>query len=70
MATYPEIQAYVKDKYNLSIKTCWITHMKEVCGLDVKMSHRRYDPDRRVNPCPESKKPMIEDAFRHFGMIN
>ncbi len=69
MATYEAIQEYVKRKYNVSIKSCWIAHMKEVCGLDVKMSPKRYDENKRTNPCPDSKKYMIEDAFRHFGMV-
>ena len=69
MATYQEIQNYVKNKYGVAVKTCWIAHMKEVCGLDVKVSNRRNDPNKRVYPCPEGKKPMIGDAFRHFGMI-
>ena len=33
MATYKEIQAYVKEKYGFQPKTCWIAHMKEVCGI-------------------------------------
>ncbi len=69
MATYKQLQGYVKDRYGVSIKSCWIAHMKEICGLDVKMSHRRYAPNSRVNPCPDNKKPMIEDAFRHYIMI-
>jgi len=32
MATYKAIQNYIKDKYNCSIKTCWIADMKEQCG--------------------------------------
>ena len=38
MATYKEIQEYVKDKYGFQPKTCWIAHMKEVCGLPVKVA--------------------------------
>lgn len=34
MATYKEIQKYVKDIHGFVPKTCWIAHMKEVCGID------------------------------------
>lgn len=32
MATYKEIQQYVKLKYGFTPKTCWIAHMKEMYG--------------------------------------
>ena len=40
MATYKEIQSYVKEKYGFLPKTCWIAHMKKVCGIPVKNSPR------------------------------
>jgi len=69
MATYKEIQEYVKVKHGFTVKTCWIAHMKEICGVPVKMSSRRYDPNVRQKPCPEAKKVVIKEAFQHFGMI-
>lgn len=69
MATYKEIQQYVKSKYGCCIKTCWIAHMKELSGIKVKISHRRYDKNVRTNPCPENKKEYIKEAFIHFEMI-
>ena len=38
MATYKEIQGYVKDKYNITVKTCWISDKKECHGLDKKVA--------------------------------
>ena len=69
MATYKEIQAYVKEKHGFQPKTCWIAHMKEVCGLPVKMSPNRHSPDRREKPCPPEKQDALRNAFRHFGML-
>ena len=40
MATYKQIQEYVRDKYGYSPKTCWIAHMKDVCGLQNQESHQ------------------------------
>ena len=69
MATYKEIQAYVKDKYGFQPKTCWIAHMKEVCGIPVKNAPNRISPTNREKPCPPEEMEYIKDAFIHFGMI-
>ncbi|MDR0914619.1 MAG: hypothetical protein LBM65_05605 [Oscillospiraceae bacterium] len=69
MATYKEIQAYVKSTYGFTPKTCWIAHMKEVCGLPVKMANNRYSPDNREKPCPLEKMQPIKETFRYFKMI-
>lgn len=47
MATYKEIQGYVKETYGFSPKTCWIAHMKEVCGIPVKNAPNRISPSQR-----------------------
>lgn len=69
MATYKEIQGYVKEKYNVSIKTCWIADMKEHHGLNKRVAPNRINEDSKVYPCSEDKKEMITDAFKHFKMI-
>lgn len=69
MATYREIQDYVRQKYGCVVKSCWIAHTKELNGLRPRVSHRRADPKRLVFPCPDKHRPMIEDAMRHFGML-
>ena len=67
MATYKQIQKFVKDKNGFMPQSCWIAHAKEITGLPVKRSHRRTGS--RVKPCPEDKLKPIQDAFRHFGMM-
>lgn len=69
MATYKDIQRYIKLNYNCTVKSCWIAHMKSICGIHVKIAHNRKNPNRRVFPCPDSKKDIIKEAFRHFDMI-
>lgn len=69
MATYKEIQEYVKSEYGYSVKTCWIAHMKETCGLPRRNAYNRYYPTKRVYPCPEDKEDAIKSAFIHFNMI-
>ncbi|QRN84294.1 hypothetical protein JR338_06050 [Chloroflexota bacterium] len=68
MATYREIQDWVKKHHGGHIKTCWIADMKEECGLPVRVAANRQGP-KRLNPCPDEKKKIIKKAFRHFGMI-
>lgn len=69
MATYKDIQTYVKEQKGFSIKTCWIAEMKNQLGMPMGKASNRYDEDTRTNPCPEGKKASILDAFEHFGMI-
>ncbi len=69
MATYREIQDYVKNKHGFKPETCWIAHAKEKCGLSVKRAWNRQST-KRVKPCPNDKLEMIKESFRHFGMIN
>lgn len=69
MATYKEIQLFIKQEYGYTAKTCWIAHMKEVNGLKPKVSARRISETSRVHPCPEQKQRDITLAFKHFKMI-
>jgi hypothetical protein len=62
------IQAFVKEKYGFSVKTCWIAHVKELSGLEVKPAPNRKGPER-LNPCPPNKRKAIEEALKHFGFI-
>lgn len=69
MATYKEIQEYVKNKYGYTPKTCWIAHSKEIFGLTPKTASNRKDLERREYPCPVGKQEDIRAAFLHFGML-
>jgi hypothetical protein len=68
MATYSLIQNWVRAEYGYMPKTCWIAHVKELCGLTVRSAPNRLGPGRS-NPCPPEKVPDIRAAFRHFGMM-
>jgi hypothetical protein len=67
MATYKEIQDYVRSNYGFVPKTCWIAHVKEMCGVSSRKSWNRIGP--RSNPCPKDKVGFIRDALKHFSMI-
>jgi hypothetical protein len=67
MATYHQIQKYVRQKNGFMPKTCWIAHVKEVCCLLARRAHNRKGP-KRAQPCPPDRVDAIKDALRHFGM--
>jgi len=69
MATYKEIQEYVKNRYGFSPKTCWIAHTKEICGLHVKVAPNRNSLNKREVPCPPDKVQAIKSALQYFRMI-
>jgi len=69
VATYKQIQDCVKREYGYTVKTCWIAHVKELCGLDPRVAPNRGSNEHRSNPCPPEKVAAIKEGFRHFGMI-
>ncbi|MCG7337160.1 hypothetical protein MHZ95_18025 [Sporosarcina sp. ACRSM] len=69
MATYKEIQNYVKENFGYIPKTCWIAHTKEICGLSPKVARNRKNINERIFPCPAKNQEDIKKAFQYFGMI-
>ena len=69
MATYKDIQSFIKEKHGITAQTCWIADMKEKCGLPKRKAPNRISEDSRVKPCPAEYEKYIEEAFKHFGMI-
>jgi len=67
MATYKEIQTWIRHKYGWRPETCWIAHCKQIEGWPLKTAWN-WDGKRQV-PCPINKQQAIFDAFRHFGMV-
>ncbi len=62
MATYKDIQEWVRSHCGFVPQTCWIGHCKEINKIPLI----RTPPKKRVKPCPSKKQPCIERAFRHF----
>ena len=68
MGTYKQIQAWVKQQYGFVPETCWIAHVKHICGLPMREAPNRLG-EERIKPCPPEKVEPIRAALRHFGMI-
>ncbi|MBM3143819.1 MAG: hypothetical protein FJ010_02385 [Chloroflexi bacterium] len=67
MATYKQIQAWVKQNYDFVPETCWIADVKSQAGLPMRTAPNRKGA-KRVKPCPPEKAAYIRAALRHFGM--
>jgi len=69
MATYKQIQDYVKEKRGFTVKSCWIADVKEQCGLNPKVSPNRISSTCRQNPCPPEKVEAIKEALKNYNII-
>ena len=67
-ATYQEIRKWVREHHGLNVETCWIAHCKELNGLPLGRASNRQG-DERVKECSPDIRPLIAQAFRHFGML-
>ncbi len=68
MATYKQIQDWVKQQYGFVPRTCWIAHVKSMSGLPMRKAPNRQGTERK-SPCPAEKVEPIRAALRHFGMM-
>ncbi len=68
MATYQQIQTWVKQNYGFVPETCWIADIKSRAGLPMRRAPNRKGKEH-VKPCPPEKVVPIQAALRHFGMM-
>ena len=67
--TYKDIQEYVKKKYSIVIKTCWIADVKRSYGLTKRKSPNRLKANSVTNPCPDRHREKVEEALKYFKYI-
>ena len=65
MATYREIQSYVKRNYGLRVDTCHIAHVKEIMGMTLRKAPNRKGSER-VKPCPANMVKAIKEAITNL----
>ncbi len=69
-ATYPDIQAYVKEKYDLKVSHLNIAQTKAKCGIIERKNYNKPKTEKSKQPgCTKEREDAIMDAFRHFQMI-
>ena len=66
--SYANITDWVKKNYGYVPQTCWIAHVKELCGLIIKPSWNRIGEERK-KPCPPERIADIKAALKHFNLI-
>jgi len=69
VATYAQIQEYVKKVDGFTPKTCWIADIKNDYGLTKHVAPNRVSLSERKYSCPADKRDAIVSAFKHFNMI-
>jgi len=69
MATYKQIQEYVRETHGYVPKTCWIAHMKEICGLNPQVARNRRSATNRMYPCPPHRQDDLRKTLAHFKLI-
>ncbi len=69
-ATYPDIQAYILDKYGFKVSHLNIAQIKRKCGIIERENYNLPKSEKSKQPgCTKEKEDAIIDAFRHFQMI-
>jgi 23S rRNA (uracil1939-C5)-methyltransferase len=69
-ATYKMITDYVKEKYDLVVKSTTIAEVKRSFGLEVgDYNIKDEKTNYRKEKITPDKRKAVEDALRHFGVI-
>ena len=68
-ATYAEIKAWIKKQYNVSVSSLYIAQCKDECGFEKRENYNTGAEGHKVPQCPDEKRKMIMEAFKHFRMI-
>lgn len=69
MVTYINIINDIKNTHSISIKTCWIAHVKELNGLYLRKANNRISEHERKYECPDEIRLIIESSMRKLGML-
>ena len=68
-ATYAEIKKWIKEQYNVSVSSLYIAQCKDACGFEKRDNYNKGAEGHRVPQCPDEKRELILEAFKHFKMI-
>lgn len=69
-ATYEEIKEWILTKYNFKVSSLYVAQVKAKHGLEMRDCYNRPRSENSRQPqVPKEKEKMIEEALRHFRMI-
>lgn len=63
------MQKHIRVTYGITVKTCWITDMKESYRLIRKYSINRNVVNKREYLFPIDKKDSIIETLKYYDMI-
>ena len=70
-ATYKEIQGWVQEKYRFHVTNLNIAQVKQKHGIIERENYNKpKSPNSKQPGCPSERVKAIEDAMRHFQMID
>jgi hypothetical protein len=64
MPAYEAIQREVEFSFGFVPKPCWIAHVLELLGKELRAAPNRINPSVRKYPCPLEKQAAIIEALR------
>lgn len=65
--TYKEIQEIYRNKYQKTIKSCWIADVKREMGFPMREAYNRENPNQIKNWC---KDPDVRDKIKQIIQHN
>ena len=69
-ATYEELKAFVKTRYDFKVTSLYISQVKRKCGLPVgECYYHPKNPNPVIPQCPPEKETAIRAALQHFQML-
>ena len=69
MATYKNIQDDIWQKYQITVKTCWIADVKRQHGKISRKALNRINPKQIKYPCPKDKWKIIEESMKRLRVL-
>lgn len=70
-ATYAELKAYIEEKYGFKVSNLYIAQAKEALGIK---EQENYNKSKKTSGktlvCPPEKMKAIQEALRHFKMVD
>ena len=69
-ATYKEIEEWVQERYGFHVTNLNIAQVKQKHGIIERENYNKPKSESSRQPgCPKEKVKAIEDALRHFQML-
>lgn len=70
-ATYAEIREWIQEKYGVKVSSLYVAQVKAKHGLEMRDCYNRPRSENSRQPhVPPEKEKMIEEALRHFRLID